>query len=220
MSTLHTSSNHRSSRQATTRAATPITTDPAATQNMIFCRASLAYSGALVLAHGRAEGFQGPVGLGGERPGMDLQALGLLEDDRQVGLEEEAITTRGPPMVAFRCLARNFFISSPAGSERSWHAPRRAAKDPQRPHGGAAAPTTPRGATPNPGPGPRHGDRRRRTVAADLIGDVALQTRTIQSRSKARLPFGARRAGRPSAGCGYGSCSSAVRCGRGCTHWP
>src|SRR5438094_4448438 len=58
-------------------------TDPAATQNVIFCRASLACSGALVLAHGRAEGFQGPAGLGGERPGMDLQALGLLEDDRQ-----------------------------------------------------------------------------------------------------------------------------------------
>ena len=72
-------------------------------------------------------------------------------------------------MVAFRCLARNFFMSSPAGSERSWHAPRRAAKDPQRPHGGAAAPTTPRGATPNPGPGPRHGDRRRRTVTLDEL---------------------------------------------------
>jgi len=109
---------------------------------MIFCRASLAYSGALVLAHGRAEGFQGPVGLGGERPGMELQALGLLEDERlevleepalvlealldpalgaerQVGLEEEAIATRNPPMVAFRCLARSFFMSPPAGSERS-----------------------------------------------------------------------------------------------------
>src|SRR5438552_6194575 len=50
--------------------------------------------------------------------------------------------------------------------------------------------------------------------------EASLQTRTIQSRSKARLRFGARRAGRPSAGCGYGSCSSAERCGRGCTHWP
>ena len=38
--TLHTSSNHRSSSEATTRAATPITADPAATQNIILSRAS------------------------------------------------------------------------------------------------------------------------------------------------------------------------------------